>query len=109
MNCRWENADEPDARGRRHVRCQRCGLYLKGLTPHAFDRIDSPCTAWPDWWEWGYWTAIMLAAIGVTTGRYDWLRKKLGLVPCKCPKRVVVLNTWGERALAWLVKRRAAK
>ena len=108
MNCLWQEVDcemaAPD--GWRCVICLRCGRKLKP-TPHDNARIVAECRAFPFWWELGHWAAIFLAAAGLTKGRWNWLRWKLGLTtPCGCEQKQEAMNTWGAKLAAWLAKRR---
>lgn len=62
MNCDWRNFDEPNTNGWRRVICVRCTLRLNP-TPHSFDNIINECQAWPRWWEWGSWLALIIATL----------------------------------------------
>lgn len=85
--------------------CERCGLQIKTNRPPS--QAHASCSAWPLWWEWGEWAAVFLSAAGITSGRWIWLKRQLGLVPaCGCSERKTSLDTWGARTAAWLVKLR---
>ena len=102
MNCNWTNASKADERGWRNMQCVRCGK-VSAPTPHV--SIVRECPASPHWHELGEWIELSLAAAGLSQRRYNWLRRKLGLVkPCGCGERKEALNTWGER-LARLIRR----
>lgn len=104
MRCIWEEIGSP-----RRVRCRRCGWVSPPLkTP--LRKIHATCQAWPLSWELGHWLAIFLAAAGITGGRWNWLRARLGLAKsCKCGEREESLNSWGAKLASWLVSLRKSK
>ena len=118
MMCRFVQSGETNARGKFRSECFRCRRVLWSPFNEPW-RIRAICTVWPRWHELGEWSAILLAAIGVTPRRYGWLRFMLGLDEpgacggCEARKRW--LNTLGGRLAssprwqwlaAWVVRRR---
>jgi hypothetical protein len=99
MKCKFHKATDSLAV------CERCGREVKSAYPAG--RVHAPCRSWPRGWEIGEWVAIFLAAAGITEGRWNWLRGRLGYVkPCKCGERKDALDLWGAKLAAWIVKRR---
>jgi hypothetical protein len=98
MNCLWQDIpDTTDERGWRRVQCLRCGLKLHP-TPHEHGKIRSECRGTPFWYEFGYWTELVLAVIYLDKRRWLWLKGQLRLEPkCGCQQRQAALNTWGEK------------
>lgn len=84
MNCQWEYTGEPNARGWRFVRCLVCGLRA-GPTPHAFDRIYSPCRGVPITRP-GSELAAILKSVGLEPDAAD---------TCGCRAMLLKMNIWG--------------
>lgn len=102
MDCIFHNYELPDAQGKRRVRCQRCG-WISPPVATRLEQIRANCQAWPFGWELGYWAAIFLAAAGITKGRLNWLRAKLGYdTPCQCDEREQAANNCGANVARWL-------
>jgi hypothetical protein len=104
MNCDFTNHDPPDAEGKFLRRCIRCGYTTKRRVG-AETPVRAECQAWPFAHEVGHWIAILLAAAGITKGRWNWLQAMLGRPPCRCGERQEAANSWGARAARWLASR----
>lgn len=105
MNCVFIEIEQPDAVGRRRVRCKRCRLTLRPTASHL-SRINADCHGWPALGEWGYWIALLLEAIGISKRRWWGFKNWLGLVEPRgcsgCEAREKWMNTLGGRiVMAW--------
>src|SRR4051812_7847918 len=93
-----DDSDKNDMVWPRHS-CSRCGRswHMNGLPPEW--RGDPVyCNSWPEKWEVGYWVLIVLASVGVTTSRYEWLKYRAGIgSKCGFQQRAETMNTWGQK------------
>lgn len=93
MKCAFIEIEQPNERGKRRVKCSRCGLTL-APTGSPLDRIHAVCSVpgWGDRVEW------CLSWLGITVDRWRWVKSLFGVKsescdPCK--RRKELLNKLG--------------
>lgn len=100
MRCAYRKSHESHRTFRETLRCARCNNL--GLMPPSGDanRLHTECTGWPLWFEFGYWTELLLSAFYLTP-RSRWALWQYWGVRCKsCDKRESALNRLGR----WLYR-----
>jgi hypothetical protein len=96
MRCDFENADVPDATGRRKVRCKRCGFTGSAPGSSSLEKCYRIC----DKFGLGDYVHFGLATFGITPDRVKWVRGWVGLSGCgnsPCEEKQEALNEAGKK------------
>lgn len=96
ISCKFQHVGTSKHLGYHKYACIRCGI--EAHSPYGSESVHGECFGWPTIGEPGYWLVLILAAVGITQGRYVWCKRLLGLAPtCGCAKRAEALNAIGGR------------